>query len=78
MIKVCSPRESVQGNVASGTISSQFTEEQPTSQLLVNMATNGLEKSDVNFRYFCTWIPKAVRNTHTSSISDVKEAVRTH
>lgn len=40
--KVCLPRESMQGDVASGTISSQFAKEEPTSQLLVNMATDGL------------------------------------
>ncbi|KOS36869.1 hypothetical protein ACN38_g12360 [Penicillium nordicum] len=42
--KVCSPRESMQGDVASGTISSQFTEEQPTSQLLVNMTSDRLKE----------------------------------
>ena len=36
---VCSPCETMQGNVASGTISSQFAEEEPTSQLLVDVAT---------------------------------------
>jgi hypothetical protein len=44
----------MQGDVASGTISSQFTEEQPTSQLLVNMTTDGLEKSDEDFHNYCT------------------------
>jgi hypothetical protein len=72
--KVCLPRESMQGDVASGTISSQFAKEEPTSQLLVNMATDGLIKSLVNFRNF----PQIVRSTPTSSISTVKEAVRTN
>lgn len=40
----------MQGDVASGTISSQFTEEEPTSQLLVNMATDGLKESDGGFQ----------------------------
>lgn len=32
----------MQGDIASGTISSQLAEKEPTSQLLVDMATDGL------------------------------------
>jgi hypothetical protein len=67
----------MQGDAAAGTISTQFAEEEPTSQLLVNVATDGLI-SVSELLQFSHMNAKDSMESPTSSTSGVKEAVRTH